>query len=613
MVKINRNFLKSDKIIALSLAFIIMTMAMIPGYNITGSLPDSVYAQEDRTGTGDGETAGTNVTETDIPDAGNLVPNEYVVVLKENATFTPQLAENTVSSLNEEWSTLGLNVTSFPEVGMLTIDLNQTLAEGGGGGEAGVAADASVADILERIQNDPNVDYVEPNQIFGIEAQKMPTGIDRSGADKSSTMAGDGQGNVTNVNVAIIDTGIDLDHPDLNVIMDKTFVPGTTTGDDDNGHGTHVAGIVAAKDNSEGIVGVAPGANLIAIKVLANDGRGTTIDIIKAINWITANRDLIDIVNMSLGGGDSRAMNDAIKRSVQSGITYVAAAGNESENAERSSPANSPHAITVSAIADSDGKCGAIGPATGRGADDSFATYSNFGSVVDIAAPGTNILSTYPNGQYKVLTGTSMAAPHVAGAAALWVSNMINGGLGDPTPRDVKDAIVNSAIRVLPVNQCIEDKGYFSNDPDILFREPLLFVTSLSPPRMDPTTVNEGPLTRDGTLQPQRYVLEATDTRNPGSVFTLEVNSLGKLQDEINRLVQGEYDNSNNTTTTAADFSSNNNTILVNNVDRAIDSIANLQQSFTTENTQATPFENLVDANICFNIGWFKVCVVVKG
>jgi len=142
----------------------------------------------------------------------------------------------------------------------------QTIAQEG---EAGAA---SVADVLDAIQSNPNVDYIEPNQIFAIESQKKPTDIDRSGADNTSTMAGDGQGNVSDVTVAIINTGIDLDHPDLNVISDETFVGGTTTGDDDQGHGTHVAGIVAAKDNSEGVVGVAPGAKLVALKVLDKNG-----------------------------------------------------------------------------------------------------------------------------------------------------------------------------------------------------------------------------------------------------------------------------------------------------------------------------------------------------
>lgn len=173
MVKIKSNILKRDKIVMLTLVFIIMTMTMIPGYNITRNFSESIYAQSLGTETGNMNTEGNlaetnnttnvNVTETNIPVGGNIVPNQYIVVLKENATFTPQLADNTASSLSEEWSDYGLNITSFPEVGMLTIDLYQTIAQEG---EAGTA---SVADILDRIQNNPNVDYIEPNQIFGIE------------------------------------------------------------------------------------------------------------------------------------------------------------------------------------------------------------------------------------------------------------------------------------------------------------------------------------------------------------------------------------------------------------------------------------------------------------
>ena len=217
MIRIKINISNSYKLIALTLTSIIITMTMTSGYNITKDFLYSTYAQslENETSNStigenllDTNITNMNVTETDIPDVGNLVPNQWVVVLKENATSTPQLASNTVSSLSEEWGDLGINVTSFPEVGMLTIDLNQTLAQED---EAGIAIDASVADVLEEIQNNPNVDYIEPNQIFGIEAQKMPTGIDRNEADKTSTMVGDGQGNVSDVTVAVIDTGIDLD------------------------------------------------------------------------------------------------------------------------------------------------------------------------------------------------------------------------------------------------------------------------------------------------------------------------------------------------------------------------------------------------------------------
>jgi len=603
-----KNFPKIERSMVLIIAVTIMTSTIIPSFGIIGNVPRIAYGQSLQTETNTINiasnitginTTNANVSEIDIPEAGNIIADQYIVVLKENATLNPQVANNTVSALSEDLSNLGVNATAFPEVGQLFIDLNQTGAEAG---QPGIAGDVTTQDVLERIQNDPNVAYVEPVQIFGIESQTIPTGIDRSGADKSSTMPGNGEGNVSDVTVAIIDTGVDLDHPDLNVILNETFVAGAPNGDDDNGHGTHVSGIVAAKDNSEGVVGVAPGANLVALKVLDHNGRGTTPDIIRAIAWVTAHSESIDVVNMSLGGGNSQAMNDAIDKAVDSGVTFVVAAGNDHRDAITSSPANSPDVITVSAIADSDGKCGASGPATTRGPDDSFATYSNYGRVVDIAAPGTNINSTSPNGQYRVLTGTSMAAPHVAGAAALWMSENRKLGLDDPFPVQVRDAIISSGIRNAAVEQCIEDRGYFSREMDWdRSIEPLLFVTSLAPPArgtsIATTTIQTTqPLSSPvEATQPPIYVLEATDTRNTGNIFTLEVDTLGELQSEINRLVQGGYGNSQNVTTTAS--LSSNNTALANNVDRAINSVANLQGS---------------DGNTCFNIGWFRICVSVE-
>jgi len=603
-----KNFPKIERSMVLIIAVTIMTSTIIPSFGIIGNVPRIAYGQSLQTETNTINiasnitginTTNANVSEIDIPEAGNIIADQYIVVLKENATLNPQVANNTVSALSEDMSNLGVNATAFPEVGQLFIDLNQTGAEAG---QPGIAGDVTTQDVLERIQNDPNVAYVEPVQIFGIESQTIPTGIDRSGADKSSTMPGNGEGNVSDVTVAIIDTGVDLDHPDLNVILNETFVAGAPNGDDDNGHGTHVSGIVAAKDNSEGVVGVAPGANLVALKVLDHNGRGTTPDIIRAIAWVTAHSESIDVVNMSLGGGNSQAMNDAIDKAVDSGVTFVVAAGNDHRDAITSSPANSPDVITVSAIADSDGKCGASGPATTRGPDDSFATYSNYGRVVDIAAPGTNINSTSPNGQYRVLTGTSMAAPHVAGAAALWMSENRKLGLDDPFPVQVRDAIISSGIRNAAVEQCIEDRGYFSREMDWdRSIEPLLFVTSLAPPARGTSiatttiqTTQPLPSPVEAT-QPPIYVLEATDTRNTGNIFTLEVDTLGELQSEINRLVQGGYGNSQNVTTTAS--LSSNNTALANNVDRAINSVANLQGS---------------DGNTCFNIGWFRICVSVE-
>ena len=220
-----------------------------------------------------------------------------------------------------------------------------------------------------------------------------------------------------NADIAILDTGIDMNHPDLNVYAQKTFVAGTSTANDDNGHGTHVAGIAAAKDNSIGVVGVAPGARLWAVKVLDSSGAGALSDVIAGIDYITGHANEIDVVNMSFGCQcDSTALNSAVNNAVSAGITFVAAAGNNGQDASAFSPASNPNVIAVGAIADSDGRCGGLGPSTQYGNDDTFATFSNYGPKVTIAAPGVNILSTYYGGSYTTLSGTSMAAPHVAGA-----------------------------------------------------------------------------------------------------------------------------------------------------------------------------------------------------
>jgi subtilisin family serine protease len=589
-----KSTVKKSMGLALALAFI--TLLLLPS-NSFGNTSYRAYGQGPAAPTGNATSV--NATEPIVPTKGNIIADEYIVVLRENATFEPQATNGTISALSNGLTELGANVTAYPNVGAFSINLSQPQ---GISNQTGVAA-AEARNTVEELQGHPDVAYIEPNQVFTIESQKTPSGIDRAGADNSLTMAGDGEGNVSDATIAIIDTGIDLTHPDLNVYKNLSFVDGTSSGNDDNGHGTHVAGIAAAKDDSQGVVGVAPGARLIALKVLNEAGSGTTADIIAAIDWVTAHADETDVVNMSLGGGTSQAMNDAIERSVDKGTTYVVAAGNEHRNAFRTSPANSPDAITVSAIADSDGECGAKGPATSRGTDDSFASYSNWGQVVDIAAPGTNINSTSMNGQYEVLTGTSMASPHVAGAAALWLSQAHKTGNADVEPREVRDALVGSAIRDAPAEQCNESRGYYNTIDDLdTIREPLLFVTDLVPPQ-GPPVEPEPPV--------QRYVLEATDTRSAGSVYTVEVSSLGELQEQINRLVQGTDQQA---TAGIAASTSSNDTVLANNVDQIVDSIASLQQrapgALGTEVAGAT---DIVDAKVCFNIGWFRICVTASG
>ncbi|PWU24168.1 hypothetical protein C5B42_00520 [Candidatus Cerribacteria bacterium 'Amazon FNV 2010 28 9'] len=258
--------------------------------------------------------------------------------------------------------------------------------------------------------------------------QIVPTGVARVGQDATNKGTG--------VGVAVIDTGIDLTHPDLvgNIIANTTCVSGTTNGNDDNGHGSHVAGTIAAQDNSSGVVGVAPEAKLVAVKVLDSSGSGTWSSVICGIDWVTANAATynIKVANMSLGGAGSSdnncgntngdALHQAICTSTAAGVTYVVAAGNSGSDVSTFVPAAyNDTVITVSALADSDGKAGGLGVPTSYGADDTFASFSNYGSGVDIGAPGVSIYSTYIGGSYATLSGTSMATPHVSGAAALYI------------------------------------------------------------------------------------------------------------------------------------------------------------------------------------------------
>jgi subtilisin family serine protease len=330
---------------------------------------------------------------------------------------------------------------------------------------------------LEGIKKNPNVSFIEEDQIVQAFAQTLPTGINRMDADLSSTLSGDGTGSV-NVDIAIIDTGIDLTHPDLRVWDQKTYVFLTSNANDDNGHGTHVAGIAAAYDNSAGVVGVAPGARLWAVKVLDSSGNGQLSWVIAGIDYVTAHASEIEVANMSLGFQGSTSSGDlAINNSVAAGVTYVVAAGNSDMDAANFWPAKNPNVITVSAIADQDGRCGGLGASTSYGADDTLATFSNYGSTVDIAAPGVQIWSTYRYGGYNTLSGTSMASPHVAGAAALYKADNPSA-----SPATVKTALINSAT---PQNSSCDTtqnngRGGFNGDPDS-FHEPLVYVGNSSP------------------------------------------------------------------------------------------------------------------------------------
>jgi subtilisin family serine protease len=229
--------------------------------------------------------------------------------------------------------------------------------------------------------------------------------------------------------IAVIDTGIDTKHPDLNVAGGVNCSTGTNY-EDGNGHGAHVAGTAAALDDGTGVVGVAPGARLWAVRVLDETGNGSWSSVICGVDWVTAHAADIEVANLSLAGsGDSGNCTDgglrqAICRSVEAGVTYVVAAGNSRVDVSSQVPASFPEVITVSALADFDGLPGGLGKATCRtDRDDTLAAFSNYGTGVDLIAPGVCINSTWKGGGYNVISGTSMASPHVTGAAALYLSD----------------------------------------------------------------------------------------------------------------------------------------------------------------------------------------------
>jgi subtilisin len=221
------------------------------------------------------------------------------------------------------------------------------------------------------------------------------------------------------INVAVMDSGIDSSHPDLNVIMSVPF-GGLPDGEDENGHGTHVAGIAGAIDNDIGVVGVYPGAPLWSLRVLDATGTGSFIWVLDALQYVYDNANVIRVCNMSFGAAAViQPVNNAVDNCVRRGVVMVAAAGNSSQPASGWTPASASLVICVAALADSDGLPGALGPVTSAGPDDTFADFSNFDKTITVIAPGVDILSTIPGGGYDIESGTSMAAPHVSGYCAL--------------------------------------------------------------------------------------------------------------------------------------------------------------------------------------------------
>ena len=260
----------------------------------------------------------------------------------------------------------------------------------------------------KKLGTDSSVKFVEADQVISLSPIEVNG---KPGPTPPPTLWGiarvGGPGDGTGKTAWVIDTGIDLTHPDL--IVDEarsaTFLGGKSTPWDENGHGTHVAGTIAAKDDGVGVVGVAAGATVVSVRVLNRQGSGTNSGVIAGVNYVAANGKRGDVANMSLGGGVSQALDDAVLNA-SGKVEFALAAGNESDNANNHSPArvNSPNIYTVSAMREGD----------------TWIYFSNFGNPpVDYCAPGVYIYSTYKDGGYATLSGTSMATPHVAGLLLL--------------------------------------------------------------------------------------------------------------------------------------------------------------------------------------------------
>ena len=336
------------------------------------------------------------------------IQNRYIVVLDRDATgrkgdMTANAVE--VAAIVPEW------------MGTVTHRFNHAIN--------GFAAVLTEEQALS-VSDDPRVAFVEEDSVMEalVTQNNPPWGLDRIGqrdlplnAVYSYTTTGAG------VNAYIIDTGVRRTHTQFG---GRAFIGFDAIGDgqntnDCNGHGTHVAGTVGGST-----YGVAKAVRLYAVRVLSCSGSGSTSGVIAGVDWVTANHVDPAVANMSLGGGASTALDNAVRNSIAAGVTYAVAAGNSNANAANSSPARVTQAITVGSSTSSDAR----------------SSFSNFGSVVDIFAPGSAILSAWytSNTATATLSGTSMASPHVAGVVARFLQ-------ANPTatPAQARNELVNVA------------------------------------------------------------------------------------------------------------------------------------------------------------------------
>jgi subtilisin family serine protease len=347
----------------------------------------------------------------------------------------------------------------------------------------GYSANMTDADAAG-VAADPRVLNVRRDRLVTGQAESIPTGIRRIGGASAASSTAD-----TDVDVAVIDTGISA-HPDLNIAGGTNCNGSGTSFADGNGHGTHVAGTIGARNNGSGVVGVAPGARLWAVRVLDNRGNAGLAEVVCGLNWVAARASTIEVANESLGGpgSDGPCSSDiehqAVCDMVAAGVTDVVAAGNEHTNAANSTPAAFDQVITVSALADLDGLTGGLAPNGCGDVDDTFAQFSNYGADVDVIAPGVCINSTQPGGGFAIYSGTSMASPHVAGAAALYKAR--------------NPAATQADIRTFVTSGTLDWNNSDGRDPDGI-KERLVNVSSLWPP-VTTTTTTGGSTTTTTTV-----------------------------------------------------------------------------------------------------------------
>ncbi|HEX8439209.1 S8 family peptidase [Archangium sp.] len=407
---------------ALSLSLLVACPAKnipVPAPSPTPAPPGDPYACGQAEGVEPQARAGKFIT------AARAVPGEYVVVLKAPApgekSLKPALAAESLTAR------FGGRVFFTYEHALRGFASRMT--------EEQARAMAAA----------PEVEYVEQNGLVSIsESQPEATwGIDRLDQhdlplNQTYLYNASGRG----VHAYIIDTGIRVSHNEFGGRAEHSFdsIEDGEKGNDCNGHGTHVAATVGGN-----LYGVAKGVRLHAVRVLNCKGSGSIAGVIAGVDWVANNRQLPAVANMSLGGGKSDALDDSVRRAVAAGITFVVAAGNENADACTRSPARTSEAITVGATSN----------------DDARASFSNWGRCVDVFAPGHEILSAWPtdDASTRVLSGTSMAAPHVAGVAALFLERNASA-----TPAAVSSALVDNSTdgKVAKRGKCSPNRLMFS-------------------------------------------------------------------------------------------------------------------------------------------------------